>query len=122
MDDFENALRKKYPQEPFNYHAPTETMVATINDYIQRNLEINIQQKTLKFNYKSLQVIEDNVCQVVYTGKYDDKGDNKTSSIKNTLLFDSFSKQSNILHLIIDEKTPKILQFFPAVPVRSISF
>lgn len=122
IDDFEGELRKLYPQPSFNYQQPDEVMKGTILSYIQSNFELKINDKPVEFNLVRLEQIDQNVCQVRFSGQFQLTGNSNFATIKDKLLFSSFSKQSNILHLIVDNKEPIILQFYPEVPVRIEKF
>ncbi|MFC0875948.1 DUF6702 family protein [Saccharicrinis sp. FJH2] len=118
IDDFESTLRKIYPQPAFNYDEPGETMKATIYEYITSNFELKLDDTVISFNLESIKKIEDNVCQVTLNGNFTNLSDFNLITVKDVLLFSSFSKQSNILHVFIDNGSHKILQFYPGVPVR----
>lgn len=118
INDFEPALLKIYPQPPFNYKGPSETMKESILDYIRKNIDVRLDDQSVKFNLQSIREIEDNVCQVTLTGQFPSLDHFDLVTVKNTLLFDSFAKQSNIIRLVIDQDSPKMLQFFHGAAVR----
>lgn len=118
INDFEPALRKIYPQPPFNYEEPDETMKESILDYIRKNVDVRLDDQSVKFNLRTIREIEDNVCQVTLTGQFPSLDHIHLVTVKNTLLFESFSKQSNIFRLVIDQESPKMLQFFHGAAVR----
>lgn len=121
IDDFEAALRKLYPQPPFNYTEPDEIMKATISRYVLDNFSLTIDEQTVLLELSSIKKIEDNVCQVAFKCELSGITSFKEFTIKDVLLFESFRKQSNILHVKVNQKTPKILQFYPAMPVRRVN-
>ena len=118
IDDFESALRKIYPQPAFNYDEPGETMKATVYEYITSNFELKLDDTVVKFDLGSIKKIEDNVCQVTLNGNSANLSEFNLITVKDILLFSSFSKQSNILHVFIDSGSHKIMQFYPGAPVR----
>lgn len=120
MDDFESELRKMYPQPPFNYAEPSDEMTATIQDYIRKNIDIMVDNVTTKLEVKNIAKIENNVCQVSIDVNYSDALALREIKVRNTLLFLSFSKQSNILHVVVNGESPRILQFYPNHPVNFV--
>ncbi len=119
IDDFESEMRKMYPQPPFDYEAPGEQMIQSIQSYILEQIEIQLADNLVAIEVDTIQKIEDNVCQVKLKGAISGNIKDEVMSIKNTLLFSSFDKQSNIIHVYVDGKKQHILQFFPAAPVRT---
>ena len=122
IDDFESELRKMYPQPPFNYVTPNELMKATIEDYIGDHFGLMIENIVVPLKLKTIKKIEENVCQVTFSGKIDDLNSFDVVTIKDVLLFSSFKKQSNILHLVIDNQPARILKFYHGAPVRNERF
>ncbi|MFI0429979.1 DUF6702 family protein [Mariniflexile sp. HMF6888] len=117
IDDFESELINMYPQAPFNYQTPSNEMLQTIEDYILNNVVIELNQTTAWLKLTSVNKTEENVCQVTLKGElHENKG---VIKIKNTLLFSSFDKQSNVLHLFIDGEKKEILRFFAGIPIRT---
>lgn len=122
IDDFESELIKLYPQPAFSYQQPDDVMKGTIVSYIHRNFELKINDIPVESSLDKIEQIEQNVCQVKFSGQFKTTGNSNVVSIKNILLFSSFSKQSNILHFVVDKKEPVILQFYPGTPVRIENF
>jgi len=114
-DDFESTLQKEFPQLPFNYEDPSDEMKSTIDNYVVRQVSVSINEVVIAFTIKSIALIEDNVCQVTFIGDVTPVDVFNTITIKNTLFFDAFDKQSNILHLQLNGKKVAILQFYPSV-------
>ncbi|MBS2100337.1 DUF6702 family protein [Carboxylicivirga linearis] len=120
-DDFESTLQKEFPQLPFNYNDPSDEMKSTIDNYVVSQVSVSIDEVVVVFTLKTIALIEDNVCQVTFTGNLAAIDQFETLTIKNTLLFDAFDKQSNILHLYFNGDKVEILQFYPTIPVRKQS-
>ncbi|MEN3324299.1 DUF6702 family protein [Mariniflexile soesokkakense] len=119
IDDFETELRKMYPQPPFNYENPGYEMEDTIYNYILDNVAIRFGEIKLKLKLNSITKIEDNVCQVSFKSEVPDIQNFDVFNIKNTLLFSSFNKQSNILHLYVNQEKRQIIRFFATAPIRT---
>lgn len=120
IDDFEAAIRALYPQPPFDFSHPSQIMKSSIADYIQKNLTIEFKDQPILLSIDSISTIETNVCQVVLKGKYSILPKTKTISIINTLLFETYRKQSNILHVFINERQKDILQFYPSSAKKEV--
>lgn len=113
MDDFEAEMRKKYPQPPFVYKQPSDEMKLSIQDYIRKNVSVVVQTDEAEISLSKISVIEDNVCQVQLNLDFKKPLKCQEIKVKNALLFDSFEKQSNVVHLIVDDQSHQILQFYP---------
>lgn len=121
IDDFEKVLQEIYPLPKLDFRHPDEITTETIQLYIIHNFDLLIDKKLVQFSINKIEQIESNVCQVSLSGDIYSFDQFELATIKNTLFFAAFSKQSNIVHLIINDKSPQILQFYEAVPVRIIS-
>ncbi len=119
IDDFESELLKLYPQPPFNYENPSDEMKDAIQSYILENIEISFSENSIDLINNSIKQIEDNVCQVTLSGQIENTVSTDVITIKNTLLFSSFNKQSNIIHLYQNGQKKHILQFFQTAPIRT---
>nr|WP_321412716.1 DUF6702 family protein [uncultured Carboxylicivirga sp.] len=117
-DDFESALQSEFPQPSFNYDNPQPEMIETIKNYVSGEFLLSVDDKEVKLELLKVKMIEENVCQVTFSGDLKTVRLFETVTIKNTLLFDVYNKQSNILHLIFNGDKITILQFYPAAPVR----
>nr|WP_319401892.1 DUF6702 family protein [uncultured Carboxylicivirga sp.] len=120
-DDFESVLIKVYPQQEFDYKQPSVEMKQSIEHYVLNAFYLMINKKNVEFSLDFITIIEDNVCQVNFIADLKSMDDFEKITIKNILLFEAYSKQSNIIHLFIDKKRVGIMQFYPAIPVRSLS-
>ncbi|MGY5354469.1 DUF6702 family protein [Wenyingzhuangia sp. IMCC45467] len=118
IDDFESEMIKMYPQEPFDYENSSAEMRETIENYVKENVVVHLGNSQVLLSLTSIVKTEDNVCQVVLKGDVKNLPNYQTVSIKNTLLFSSFDKQSNVLHLYVDSEKKQILRFFKGVPLR----
>lgn len=114
IDDFEAEMRKMYPQPPFNFEQPTGEMTLSIQDYIRKNVKIWVDDQVAALTVKGIQKIEENVCQVQLKVQFKNTLEMKVIKVHNSLLFDAFEKQSNMLHLFVDEDPHRILQFYPS--------
>lgn len=119
IDDFERELINMYPQSPFEYKNPSNQMKKTIEDYILSNVIIKLNETQVSLELKSIKKIEDNICQVVLNGQLNAIQNFDVITIKNTLLFSSFDKQSNILHLYVDGEKKRVFRFFAGVPIKT---
>ena len=122
IDDFKDVLKEVYPIPEFDFQHPDEITTETIQKYINLNFDLLINYKPTVFSIEGIEQIENNVCQVRLMGDIQAFDHFEIATIKDALLFSSFSKQSNILHLIINNNTPKILQFYKTVSVRTERF
>lgn len=121
IDDFESELRKMVPQSPFNYTSPDERMTATITDYVKKYVQLYADNEKLSLDFTSVAKIQDNVCQVIFTGVLLRDVEIKQVTIINTLLFSSFDKQSNILHVYLNDSLKDVLQFYPSDARKVVS-
>ncbi|MDO3693253.1 hypothetical protein QVZ41_00120 [Wenyingzhuangia sp. chi5] len=122
IDDFESELIKMYPQPPFDYKVPNTQMQETIESYVLNNVSIELNQVLVNLSITSIYKTEDNVCQVIFNGQLNEHQEYDIVTVKNTLLFSSFDKQSNILHVYVDGEKKQIFRFFAGVPVRTERF
>lgn len=120
IDDFEPSIRQLYPQPEFNFEQQSDEMTYSIHDYVQKNLIIKADKDVVGFNLISIKKSEDNVCLVTFNGKHAALKTCDKFTIHNTLLFDIYDKQSNILHIKIDGNRAGILEFYPSSAVKFI--
>ena len=121
-NDFEDALKVIYPVSKFDFEHPDEELFVIIQKYIVTNFELLIDREPVSFEVKNIDQIEENVCQVILNGNIGHLDHFEVALVKDALLFSSFSKQTNIIHLIINSNKPQILQFYKNVPVRTVNF
>lgn len=121
IDDFESALRVFYPQPPFDFDNPSDVMTFSINDYVRKNLIIKADKSKVDYKLVSLKNSKENVCQATFKGNNEKLDSCQSISIQNSLLFDTYERQSNILHLKIDSQDTKILEFFPRSAVKVVN-
>jgi hypothetical protein len=114
IDDFEAALRKLYPQPAFNYSNPDDYLIMTLNNYINKCFRLTADTNVIVFKYYSLSKMEGNVCQVILLADYAEFKSVKKLTVSNSLLFESYRTQSNILHVFNNSKSSQILQFYPS--------
>lgn len=120
-DDFENEIRNMYPQPPFNLVEPWEDMYPSIEDYIRKNVDISPDGKETDLHLVNVADGMENVYVVSIRVLAKGNWEFSTLNISNTLLFSSFDKQSNVLHVYIDDEKPKILQFYHHRPADRIA-
>ena len=122
IDDFTTALKEIYPLPDFDFQQPDDIVTGTILQYINHHFDLNIDSISIAFRIKTVAKIDSNVAQAQLEGNIQAIDHFVVAEIKDVLLFSIFSKQSNILHVIIDDKDPEILQYYKSVPVREIKF
>ena len=102
-DDFEKVLRQNNPGRKIDLINPADrqAMVALVNDYMRRNLVIKVDGKPAVFECLGFEQEEDatySYFQVFGIGSV------KKIEIQNTILFDLFTDQANINHVIVGGK------------------
>lgn len=98
VNDFETALKK------FNNNTKVDLIngsnkdeiSALINKYLQQHLNIKVNGKTTAFDYIGFEIEKD--VAWIYV-EYKNVKSIKTLDVENTLLYDSFDKQTNIIRL-----------------------
>jgi hypothetical protein len=123
MDDFSHHLEQLYHiQTAFNKNADGETQNIAM-DYIARHFKVYLNDTLVVLQWKNATVIEDNVIQVQLFADVSGQNSPGTLKILNTLLFDAFDDQSNILQ--IDQpggEKSVALRFIPRDPVKTVNF
>ncbi len=97
MDDMENALNKAY-QVPTDLSAPArhQAMDQLLKKYIASHLQLKANGKPLVLNYLGFE--KDKEVVLVYVESVPVKGLQKLE-ITNSLMYDLFDDQTNIMHL-----------------------
>ena len=121
IDDFEAAIVAFYPQPPFDFKNPSEEMTFAIDDYVQHNFVIKANKTKVPLKMTTVKSEEENVCEAIFYGKSDQFKTLEFLMIQNTLLFDTYEMQSNILELKIDKEKPQTIEFYPQTGVKIIN-
>ena len=98
-DDFSDALAKKYKVKVDLVH-PTDkaAMDKIVSDYISNHLQIKTDNKTGALNYVGFEV--ENEATYVYM-QVNDVTTVKKADVTNTILYDLFTDQTEIVHVIV---------------------
>lgn len=120
VDDFETILNKNYNAVlnigKKNENPKTKTY---INDYIKKNLQININDENItkdKLNLKKRE-IKDLTIWLTYKIPY--KKDFNNCTITNTLMYDLYPDQKNMLIFTINNKQ-LAFEFYKKNPIQNI--
>ncbi|SMC90791.1 DUF6702 family protein [Pedobacter nyackensis] len=102
FDDFEKALEKKYKTK-VNILKPTDRkqVDALIALYIKDHLKISTNAKALDLKYQGYEIEEDAAWCYFESSKV---AAVKQLDVKNDILFEQHSSQSNMIHVIVDGK------------------
>jgi hypothetical protein len=107
VDDFEFTLRERYDK---NIDLTTIDENPIVDDYIQRylkqKLEIKINTKEVDFNFIGKDYDND---QIVCYLEIENIASISTIEISNTLLFDLFQEQKNIIKLKINDQVNNLI-------------
>ena len=104
IDDIENAINKKYGLKlEFDTEKETSETDKYLKKYFEENLKITIDNQEITLSYLGKEYDED----IVYVYfEMENIPDFKQIEVKNTVLFDLFDDQQNIIK-IKDETTQK---------------
>lgn len=102
FDDFEKGLEKKYKTK-VNILKPTDKkqVDVLIALYIKDHLKISTNAKPLDLKYQGYEIEEDAAWCYFETSKV---AVIKQLDVKNDILFEQHSSQSNMIHVIVDGK------------------
>lgn len=102
FDDFEKALEKRNKTE-VNILKPVnkKEVDAMIAAYIKDHLKVSVNDKNLDLKFQGYEIEEDAAWCYFETSQV---GGIKHLHIKNDLLFEQHSSQSNMIHAIVDGK------------------
>ncbi len=107
VDDLEFTLRERYDK---NIDLTTIAENPIVDDYIQRylkqKLEIKINTKEVDFNFIGKDYDND---QIVCYLEIEDIASISTIEISNTLLFDLFQEQKNLIKLKINDQVNNLI-------------
>lgn len=103
IDDFENVLKKNYqPKIDLHKNEYRLVMDKLIDDYIKRH--IFIINKNKKYTIKLFGWETDKESVIIYATAPVSKLDTSNIEVVNTVLFDFFDDQMNIVHFLVDGK------------------
>ncbi len=118
IDDFENALQKKYPKTDIDLFNPKNKVELDkiVNDYIQNNFKIQVNRLSLQYNYLGFEKEAEAIW--VYFESRKVKKPTKVEII-NSVLYDLLPEQTNIVHCSVlnDRKSKKVVN-----PENRLSF
>ena len=121
-DDFEAAVRMLYPQPAFDYVAPSERTARSVEEYICQRLRIGTASAGLHLSLLRIERADDNLCRVLLTASYRAGQEAEAWHVTNTLLFEAYRKQANVLYVFVGGVQRSILQFYPSSPTKSFVF
>ena len=117
QDDFTEIIKKKYQVDiSMNNDINSNEIKSKIKDYLLSNLSIYLDKN--KYDLFYLGSEEKNEMIVAYL-ELEDIPTFKSIELKNTILFDLFEKQQNIIHL---KKGPNRKSFILRKNVPNVSF
>ncbi len=95
IDDIENALNKKYGIETeLDNERELQNIDSYFKKYLKENLQLVVENKNINLHYLGKEY-EDDIVYVYF--EMENVQDFKQLTIKNTLLFDIFEDQRNIV-------------------------
>ena len=94
-DDFTNIIKKKYQLDLGLNNLNSVTYKSNIKNYLDNNLNIFIDNQKNEYTYLGIE--KKNEMFIIYA-EIEDVKMFETIQIQNTILFDSFSDQKNIIH------------------------
>lgn len=108
QDDFEAHLIKTYRQE-LNFKTPDDITKKVLSDYIGKNFKISQNNKVIGVQLQSLSIVQDNTVQITF--KLSPLLATSKTLVTNTILFDAFDTQSNVLHIVSSSASRSSFQF-----------
>ncbi len=100
MDDFEMELEKVYNKKvDLSVSEKNKEVETMLSSYLDKNFKINVGGKLLKFKFVGYEVENDAVWCYSEVANFKGKG---TVSILNTLLYESFPEQANLMNVSWD--------------------
>jgi hypothetical protein len=108
QDDFEAHLIKTYRQQ-LNFKTPDNITKKVLSDYIGKNFKISQNNKAISLQIQSISIIQENTVQITF--KLSSLLATSKTLITNTILFDAFDTQSNVLHVVSKSATRTSFQF-----------
>lgn len=121
-DDFSSLMRHKYGS---SYKATGDTICVedslTINQYVRDNLKISLNGRRIYMNNWQMDSVKNNFEASWIFYSFDFSEQLHEISVRNTIFFDSFKDQKNLM-IIGNEEKEKAIQFSIRKPVISIRF
>lgn len=107
IDDFEHVLQQRYDETVvLNDHNKSELVDVYISRYLKSKLKLWVNEKPVEFNFIGKEYKDD----IVYCYlEVKDISLINSVKIKNTLLFDFFEEQQNIVRIKINDKNKSYL-------------
>lgn len=107
IDDFEHVLQQRYDETVvLNDHNKSELVDVYISRYLKSKLKLWVNEKPVEFNFIGKEYKDD----IVYCYlEVKDISLINSVKIKNTLLFDFFEEQQNIVRMKINDKNKSYL-------------
>lgn len=107
IDDFEQLLRKRYDESiVLGKDENTEQIEAYMKRYIEDKLKITVNNQVMDFNFLGKTYKDDMVISYL---EIENINTIKSIKVQNTLLFDIFSTQQNIVRLKMNTKNHSFL-------------
>ena len=105
IDDFEKLLEERYHIKPkLATEEEHEKAAFYIEKYLMRHFWVEINGKMTKLNFLGKEYEDDVVKCYLETEKKIKRKKIKTIQIKNTVLFEIFEEQQNIIHIKLKNK------------------
>jgi hypothetical protein len=119
VDDFESTLRKKLNQPELDILAlSTAKQDEVVSNYLKGHFKISLDSKDQKTNYIGHEQEEDAFIlyiEVPHVKKW------KTIQIQNDIIIDTYSDQSNLVHVTVQGKV-KSLRLTKSNPMDKLTF
>lgn len=117
-DDFENVLERLYKTKAdFNNKTVKPQMDALVTQYITAHLSVRTNGRLLPLKFFGWEV--DHEAVYVYTTAAAPNFDTKNITVENTILYDLFEDQQNIVHFIVNGNRKSSKLNYPA---RKVGF
>lgn len=101
-DDFEKALRNAYKTTIDLQDVKMKSaMDKFVNDYVQKHLKINIDDKPVPLKYLGFEIIEEGIYSYYEAGNISTI---KKMGITNNILLEYSKQQINLIHVTVDGK------------------
>ena len=121
IDDFGAHLQKIYHQRSLKLESAGEQEKSMINAYVAKKLLLKINRVPMVLKLNAVKKLEENVLQATFIIPAVSGGNMRQLEITNTVLFDAFEEQVNVLHIDLPTKQATVLQFTPSDSYKAIS-
>jgi hypothetical protein len=98
-DDLQNSLNKLY-KTPVDIMKKSPKLDSLVNLYVKARLEVSVGDKKIDFHYLGYE-IEEEATWCYFESEL--PSDNKTVSVKSSILYDFIESQTNFLHCYYKE-------------------